>query len=346
MEDRERVYLNVAKGVAVFLMLWGHFIQYCALDSFDFFENIVFKVIYSFHMPLFMLISGYLFFFSFEKRDLKTLLIHRTQNLLQPIVFASILNSILIKIPDLSFNLLDGALFDQMQSLWFLWCVLSSSLAVGIGCKITKNAWLQMVYCVLGILLVGMFPNIHMHLFMYPYFVIGFVYGKYKDAIPEQMKKLRYLSLLAFPVMLLFYQKKHYIYITPIYDSRMPAMEWITISAFRWAIGLVGCLFVLCIISLLSRLIKEESMKAMKWIPCLGENSLAIYCLSVSLLSSYLPRIYNWIVQMLGYNLFAENMMLYNLVFTPLLTVLYALILLGAIRVLKKCNLYHLIFRR
>lgn len=110
-------------------------------------------------------------------------------------------------------------------------------------------------------------------------------------------------------------------------------MEWITISAFRWAIGLVGCLFVLCIISLLSRLIKEESMKAMKWIPCLGENSLAIYCLSVSLLSSYLPRIYNWIVQMLGYNLFAENMMLYNLVFTPLLTVLYALILLGAISV-------------
>lgn len=68
----------------------GHCIQYSSVGNFDFFENIVFKVIYSFHMTLFMLISGYLFYYSFKKRNLKELLVHRTQSLVQPIVMCGI----------------------------------------------------------------------------------------------------------------------------------------------------------------------------------------------------------------------------------------------------------------
>ena len=60
-------YIDAAKGLAIFLMLWGHCIQSCVVGSdVDFFENTVFKAIYSFHMPLFMLISGYLFFILFQ----------------------------------------------------------------------------------------------------------------------------------------------------------------------------------------------------------------------------------------------------------------------------------------
>ena len=93
MKAKRNVFIDIIKGVAIFLMLWGHCIQYCvANSSVDFFENSVFKAIYSFHMPLFMLVSGYLFFYSFSKRDLKSLLIHKTQTLLQPIVFCSIFN--------------------------------------------------------------------------------------------------------------------------------------------------------------------------------------------------------------------------------------------------------------
>ena len=70
MEQKNRLFINVLRGAAVFLMLWGHAIQYCSADTFDFFENTAFKTIYSFHMPFFMLISGYLFYFSFRKKDL------------------------------------------------------------------------------------------------------------------------------------------------------------------------------------------------------------------------------------------------------------------------------------
>ena len=96
MEKNRNTFIDLITGIAIFLMLWGHCIQYCVAGSeIDFFENIVFKFIYSFHMPLFMLVSGYLFFFSFSKRSLKELLIHRVQSLLQPIVFCSFFNHLI-----------------------------------------------------------------------------------------------------------------------------------------------------------------------------------------------------------------------------------------------------------
>ena len=72
-QNQERAYINVVKGIAVVLMIWGHCIQYSSKGSFDVFSHPIFQGIYSFHMPLFMLISGYLFWFSFQKRDLKNI---------------------------------------------------------------------------------------------------------------------------------------------------------------------------------------------------------------------------------------------------------------------------------
>ena len=73
-------------------MLWGHSIQYSCMDQFDFFENSAFKFIYSFHMPLFMLISGYLFYYSCQKRTLWELLTHKTKVLFPAIILCSIFN--------------------------------------------------------------------------------------------------------------------------------------------------------------------------------------------------------------------------------------------------------------
>ena len=54
---KERVlYLDNLKGFAILLVILGHAIQYCERPgSYD----VLYKIIYSFHMPLFMTISGY-----------------------------------------------------------------------------------------------------------------------------------------------------------------------------------------------------------------------------------------------------------------------------------------------
>ena len=59
MDKRESFYWDIVKGAAIFLMIWGHCIQYCALKDISYMDDVMFKIIYSFHMPLFMLISGY-----------------------------------------------------------------------------------------------------------------------------------------------------------------------------------------------------------------------------------------------------------------------------------------------
>ena len=45
------------KFFAIFLVIWGHAIQYFL--SSDYSDELVFRIIYSFHMPLFMMVSGY-----------------------------------------------------------------------------------------------------------------------------------------------------------------------------------------------------------------------------------------------------------------------------------------------
>lgn len=58
-------YLDFVKGTAIILVELGHCVQWGSgaafLSSGLFFEDGLFRFIYSFHMPLFMLVSGYVF---------------------------------------------------------------------------------------------------------------------------------------------------------------------------------------------------------------------------------------------------------------------------------------------
>ena len=352
IQNRERMYLNVIKGIAIVLMIWGHCIQYCAMYCFDYFENGVHQFIYSFHMPLFMLVSGYLFFFSFEKRDLKTLLIHRTQGMLQPIVFGSVLNLLLMELPTALLygylNIFNGKLLNSLYSLWFLWCVLSSSLAVALAEKLGRNVLVRFLYLAAGVAIVALFPEYNYHLYMYPYFVAGFLYGKYRSRIPGWLTKMAYLSLAAFPVLLLFFERRHYIYVTPIYTTDLARADLNMLNCYRWAIGFAGSLFVLTVTDLLFRWTEGRKLpqRIFGMLAKLGENSLAIYVISVSLLSYYLPKAYDRFLMVLGSNLPAEHIGLYNFVFTPVLTVLYCFGLYYVVLLMKKIKIHRIVFGR
>ena len=50
--------IDALRGLLMILVVLGHVIQY-VYEPKDFDNNILFRVIYSFHMPLFMCVSGY-----------------------------------------------------------------------------------------------------------------------------------------------------------------------------------------------------------------------------------------------------------------------------------------------
>lgn len=57
-EQEENQRLDVLRGLLMTLVVLGHCIQYVA-DPTDFDHNLIFRAIYSFHMPSFMFLSGY-----------------------------------------------------------------------------------------------------------------------------------------------------------------------------------------------------------------------------------------------------------------------------------------------
>ena len=353
MENKERLYWNVVKGMAVFLMLWGHCIQFCALDVVDYFGNAVFKTIYAFHMPLFMLVSGYLFYSSFCKRELKPLLVHRIQGMLHPIVFCTIVNNLLMMVPQRILSgktqLFFGAVFRGLEySFWFLWAVLIASVAVAVACKITHNKGLQLLLTVLGGVFVALFPQWEMSLAMYPYFVVGFFCAMYRGVLSGMYHKLKYVSIVIFPLMLAFFETEHYIYITPVYSPVLGLTESLKIDVFRWGIGFAGSVCLMTLLDLVFRLwkVEKETPRLIKALSRMGENSLQIYCLSEPLLSGYLPHVYRKLMDPFGGNLFAENMTVYNFVLTPVLAVAYAVLLYSLVLLLRRVKLHSLIFGR
>lgn len=59
-DDKRNKKIDMLRGIAVLAVLLGHAIQRGLVV--DYLENPFFKIIYSFHMPLFMVLSGYLLF--------------------------------------------------------------------------------------------------------------------------------------------------------------------------------------------------------------------------------------------------------------------------------------------
>lgn len=354
MNKNRNFFIDIVKGLAIFLMLWGHCIQYCTANSnVDFFENYVFKFIYSFHMPLFMLISGYLFFYSFTKRTLKELLIHKTQSLLQPIVFCTIFNhfitTVLFDVLRGSFgSAFNGQWLNRLSSLWFLWSVLAASLIIAVVCKKSRNIWGQICLLFLAIPIIALFPNATMNFYMYPYFVLGFYFAKYKDNLPNAIVNIKYVSLPLFPILMCFYEKKHYIYTTGLFPNEIYSLsQMLFIDAYRWFIGLVGSIFVITTLQIIYEHIAIKIKKPIisTALSNIGRQSLQFYVFSVPFLSTYLSVFFPKLLNLLNIeNIFVTHTLVYNFVFSPLLAVVYTFALYYIIKFLNRIKITRIIF--
>lgn len=84
MEKIRNIGFDMTKAFAIYLVLVGHCIQY--LSSSDYRDDNLWIFIYSFHMPLFMLVAGY-FSASSYKLDFKSLIVKKTKQLIIPMLF-------------------------------------------------------------------------------------------------------------------------------------------------------------------------------------------------------------------------------------------------------------------
>ena len=86
-------YIDNLKGFAILLVVIGHIIQflYCP-DKFD--SNIIFRFIYSFHMPLFVIVAGMFY----KKKPIKDLVWGGIKTLIIPFYIVALLSFFLFQL--------------------------------------------------------------------------------------------------------------------------------------------------------------------------------------------------------------------------------------------------------
>lgn len=354
---KQRNYcISLLKFIALFLMIWGHCIQKGVPNGVNFFENKVYQTIYSFHMPLFMLISGYLFYFSCQKRDLKTLLATRSKPLVFTIVFFGGIFSFLIT--QFASSILKGNYCDTFYIgnnwlgsttyLWFLWSVLYSSCYVGIIYKKITNRYLKGALLLLGFLGCLFVPNPPLIVYTYPYFVLGFYLCRFKNTeFIKKLSSLRFISLILFPIGVYFMDSNFFIS-DVFYVNHYSVLENVCIYIFRYTIGLVGSIFLYTIVKILLDLfIKDKKPKLLNCFANIGDNSLQIYSISTVIVSWYFPVFIKIIHKTFLSNILTQiqnNFILYNFMFTFIISVIYIFVIQIISYVFNKTKLSKILF--
>lgn len=328
------IKIDVIKGIAVFLVIWGHFIQYTTGHPYEYFENSVFKLIYSFHMPLFALISGYLFYATVQRKKLKEIIYSRIKGILIPIIIWVTINWLIYGLLKRNFNISEWFNIFTGNFLWFLWSIIAVSICLAlIVKKIPKQ--MQLIAIIIGFFVMYIFPNSELNLFIYPFFVFGFFINKNKEKFNKyRNSKYNFLIIIIFAVLLLFFNKDCYIYNTgiTIWNSKNGIIQQSIIDVYRYIIGLLGSISVVIIID---KVIGNININVKKYLIELGQYSMQIYIIQSLFFGLYL-KVINRIVEYFGINILTKNMLFYNLIITPILSIIAIFMILIIIKYIEK----------
>ncbi len=258
-ENSRIIEYDISKFIALFLVIIGHlsFIQIetnyggihylSQLESlnlqnsnFNSFIGIITTIIYSFHMPLFIFLSGCIFGIKFTKySSFKDLLKDKFLKLIIPFFFVSIFYSIPIKLISGYYDLSLGALTNIKQMilgqlllfgnshLWYVYALFAIFLIIYLVIKkidinkISSNFIILMVFILFYFL---SFLNISTLLITMPlryllFFYLGFLFEKNRNKINNflhKKKSIIYIGLVSatlifIPLFLLNNYCNHYV---------------------------------------------------------------------------------------------------------------------------------------
>lgn len=288
MKERNAL-IDMSKGVLIILVTLGHIIQFITIGMGGgerFFRNGLFAFIYSFHMPAFMIISGFLFYLTSQNKSILTTLKKKCNQLLIPIIFWNVLGYFTIYLPrhykemvSISFILKSIVNF---ATLWFLLSVLINSVFVlmiravcnrikclsGLYSKVLFQLAVLLFTVILGMLL----PVAGQYTYMLPCFYAGFLLAQFNVNIFNENKKnkIQIVLSIAFLVLLPFYSVEKYVYTTGVYVT---GVRQIFVDLYRWLIGTCGTFFLISTLKILKN-VKFTDYKKLK---LLGRYTLPIY---------------------------------------------------------------------
>lgn len=277
------VEMDVLKCVAIFLVLWGHAQNLVSGECFD---RPVYYHIYSFHMPLFMMISGFFFAMTLRGGFADTFR-RKARQLLLPCAVCIVL-----------FWLLDGLLFGEDMSLkhllyratheiWFLKsafiCCMLGFLPFG---TMKKHFWTAAVVT----LAASQFIRTHQTAFMYPAFLTGGLIYMHFGSFRTHCRSIFIAGAAMCLLCNLFLDAPTYHWLL----SRPKAMpEIIGMRLYKYTMGLSGAVAMMA----LAEWIVGRAHHTGAWIKTVarwGGMTLGIYLIHTFLLEDVASRYVNF----------------------------------------------------
>ena len=302
-EKKHELLPDILRGFAIILMVFGHCIQtgngaYFRNNAL-YFQDKLYQFIYSFHMPLFMLIAGYFARQSINRAATKSerlsLLKRRSISLLSPILFWTVfelgyayISNIIQGYPN---QPLSGIALEFIKRLlvncWFLWAVFWCFLLVYIMHYYLKDS---IILYLLGLLSFFVLPdgmNLGVYKFSAIYYLAAFYSADYikKEDRPflfklSSIKNLcgyTFLFGIIFIILFSFYNDQCLIYTTGFHFIGKKIPLQIVIDFYRIIIGFIGSFFFILLGKLLLRLFPNFKFPILS---LMGNNSMGIYLIS------------------------------------------------------------------
>lgn len=290
------LYIDIIKGLSIILVVFGHCIQYgngkYFLDNGLYWNDSTMKIIYSFHMPLFMLISGYLFHKTLNKHQIKDIINNKLISLTPMIPFGILWFCCIKYIEKIKVDSTIGNIKLLIKCIvtnfWFIWAIFFCSIIVIIVRKKFKDNIFIYLFIFLLLFFVPTYLNSHLYCYMYPYFIIGYFSNKYNVEILLKKTNLKLIITLfiLFITILQFYNYDSYIYTSHYFIfGSSNILKQLIIDIYRFIIGIIGSTLIITIIWGNKFIINSKELAY------LGKNSLGIYIFSTFIFMYLLPYI-------------------------------------------------------
>ncbi len=312
----------------MFCVLWGHVIQALG-DGVDIFHNVVYELIYSFHMPLFFFLSGF-FFVSSMKLGFREFVQKKITQLLLPCLIWAVFYSFSRIILSLFFHesfILEKEIKSIISPLewpfWFLKELFLSSIIVFASLKVLKRRWVAIL---ISIMFVMIAPLCSFQRFLLPIFWIGFIMRDNIDVILSYSKVILFISGVLFIFCLFFWDGYYTIYISPfpqIFDIRTHTfyLSNLGVALFRFLIGVLGSIFFVFLFKYIYR--KNTFFLSLERV---GRYTLAIYILQYAVVETWISSLFN----------ISVDIWLYNFVITPIVSITVICICLLLINIINR----------
>lgn len=271
---------DVLKAIAILAVIYTHCLQFMGLDFY--WHHPLFKFTYAFHMPLFMLVSGY-----FANRALhlpiKELVKKKSIQLLLPCITAGVVVIAINRL--IGWNPKHAGIMEFVKNLWYLkslffcFCIGKMAMLLGKG-----RTWPTIGF---GTLMAFPIHLYHVN-FMMPFFWMGFLWSKYPDFIRKHAWKIGIGSVIAFGLLWPHWDGLHTTYVTPLQLIKIHKMEWMGFGnlpsyCLRLGIGMAGSGMIASAVYLL-----EKKGVRFNRLSRIGRYTLELYSLHFLFINTHL----------------------------------------------------------